>query len=52
MRENYEKIELVPEKYIEYLLSEEIGFKSAEQIEVTKHDKEGIILGINFTLNL
>lgn len=41
IRENYNKLELVPEKYIEYLLSEDVGFKTAEQIDVTKHEKEG-----------
>jgi len=42
MRENFDKMKLFPEKFIDYLLSDDIGFKSAEQMEMeNQHDKEG-----------
>jgi len=42
MRENFDKMKLFPERFIDYLLSDDIGFKSAEQMKMeNQHDKEG-----------
>ena len=39
---------MLPEKYTEFLLSDEIGFQSVEEIGTTEHEKEGDI-NLNFT---
>jgi len=41
IRRNFDNMKLYPAKFIDYLLSDEVGFKSAEPIETTNHDKEG-----------
>ena len=41
-------MKLYPAKFIDYLLSDEVGFTSAEPIEATKHEKEGLFLASVF----
>lgn len=41
IRKNYNAIKLLPSQYIDYLLSEEVGFAKCEELDVSKHDKQG-----------
>jgi len=41
IRRNYDAMKLMPEQYIEYLMSDKVGFSKCEQIDITLHEKQG-----------
>ena len=41
-RSNFDKIKFKPDKYIQYLLSDEIGFASSEKLGIPKHKAQGM----------
>jgi len=40
-RSNYENIKFKPDKYIQYLLSNEVGFATSEKLGIPKHKAQG-----------
>lgn len=41
IRRNYDSMKLMPDQFIEFLLSDEVGFSKSEQIDITPHQKQG-----------
>jgi len=41
IRKNYDNMEFMPDDYVKYLLSDEVGFTSIEELHVTPHNKQG-----------
>lgn len=41
IRKNYDNMKFMPDDYVKYLLSDEVGFTSIEELHVTPHNKQG-----------